>query len=374
MLHTAIASDHRSIDTATPLALAVIIPVMNEAANVRPLLALLESALRDLAWEAIFVDDNSTDGTADLIRAIGQTDIRVRVLQRIGRRGLASAVIEGMLATSAPVLAVIDGDLQHDERLLPAMHRAVAEGADVAVASRYMAEGGMGDWSAHRQAASRWATGVAHAVTGTTISDPMSGFFAVSREALTAALPRLSGGGFKILLDILASSPRALNVVELPYQFRLRQAGESKLDARTVVDYGLLLIDKTIGRYLPLRLVLFLAIGAMGLVPHLVTLGAALSLGASFDVAQIAAVMVAMTFNFVLNNMLTYRDKRLKGVRFVTGLLSFYAVCSVGALANIGVGAWINGAHQLWWVAGIAGAVIGASWNFGASSLLTWRR
>src|SRR5579859_604467 len=374
MLHTAIASDHRSPDTNAPLALAVIIPVMNEAANVRPLLALLDSALGDLAWEAIFVDDNSTDGTADLVRAIGQTNIRVRVLQRIGRRGLASAVIEGMLATSAPTLAVIDGDLQHDERLLPALYRALSDGADLAVASRYLPEGGMGDWSARRQAASRWATRSAKMLTGTAISDPMSGFFMVTREALTAALPRLSGGGFKILLDILASSPRALKVVELPYQFRLRQAGESKLDARTVIDYGLLLIDKTIGRYLPLRLVLFLAIGALGLVPHLVTLGAMLSLGASFDAAQIAAVMVAMTFNFLLNNWLTYRDKRLKGIRFVTGLISFYAVCSVGALANIGVGAWINGAHQLWWVAGIAGALIGASWNFGASSLLTWRR
>ncbi|HLZ78793.1 MAG TPA: glycosyltransferase family 2 protein [Sphingomonas sp.] len=374
MLHTAIASDHRSPDTTAPLALAVIIPVMNEAANVRPLLALLDSALGDLAWEAIFVDDNSTDGTADLVRAIGQTNIRVRVLQRIGRRGLASAVIEGMLATSAPTLAVIDGDLQHDERLLPALYRALSDGADLAVASRYLPEGGMGDWSARRQAASRWATRSAKMLTGTAISDPMSGFFMVTREALTAALPRLSGGGFKILLDILASSPRALKVVELPYQFRLRQAGESKLDARTVIDYGLLLIDKTIGRYLPLRLVLFLAIGALGLVPHLVTLGAMLSLGASFDAAQIAAVMVAMTFNFLLNNWLTYRDKRLKGIRFVTGLISFYAVCSVGALANIGVGAWINGAHQLWWVAGIAGALIGASWNFGASSLLTWRR
>ena len=374
MLHTAIASDHRSLDTTAPLALAVIIPVMNEAANVRPLLALLETALGDLAWEAIFVDDNSTDGTANLVRAIGQTNIRVRVLQRIGRRGLASAVIEGMLATSAPALAVIDGDLQHDERLLPELYRALADGADLAVASRYLAEGSVGDWSATRHAASRWATRAAHAITGTTISDPMSGFFAVSREALMAALPRLSGGGFKILLDILASSPRTLKVVELPYRFRLRQAGESKLDARTVLDYGLLLIDKTIGRYLPLRLVLFLAIGTLGLVPHLMTLGAMLSLGASFDAAQITAVMVAMTFNFVLNNLLTYRDKRLKGFRFVTGLLSFYAVCSVGALANIGVGAWINGAHQLWWVAGIAGALIGASWNFGASSLLTWRR
>ncbi len=374
MLHTAIARSDQSLDASRPLALAVIIPVMNEAANVRPLLALLDSALAGFEWEAIFVDDNSTDGTADIVREIGRTNLRVRVLQRIGRRGLASAVIEGMLASAAPVLAVIDGDLQHDERLLPELYRAVAEGADVAVASRYLPQGGMGDWSVHRQKASRFATRAAHLVTGTRISDPMSGFFVVSREALTAALPRLSGGGFKILLDILASSPRALRIAEFPYQFRLRQAGESKLDARTIIDYGMLLIEKAIGRYLPVKLVLFLAIGAIGLVPHLVTLGAMLALGASFDTAQIAAVIVAMTFNFVLNNMLTYRDRRLKGVRFLTGLLSFYAICSVGAVANVGVGAWINGAHQLWWVAGMAGALIGASWNFGASSLFTWRR
>lgn len=374
MLHSGIVPETGTATGSESLALAVIVPVLNEAENVRPLLAMLESALAGIAWEAIFVDDNSKDGTADLIRAIGRGDGRVRVLQRIGRRGLSSAVIEGMLATSAPVLAVIDGDLQHDERLLPRLYAAVVRGADLAVASRYMEDGGTEGWDAKRAAASRWATRLAKRLTATPLSDPMSGFFAISRDALGEALPRLSGGGFKILLDIAASSPRPLAIVELPYHFRSRQAGESKLDARVILDYGLLLVEKALGRFVPVRLFLFLAIGALGVLPNLAVLGLLLQLGIGFAIAQTAAVIVAMTCNFALNNSLTYRDRRRTGWRFFTGLLSYWAVCSVGAAANVGVGSLLNGNHEQWWVSGIAGALVGAMWNFGASSLLTWRK
>ncbi|HEX8533125.1 MAG TPA: glycosyltransferase family 2 protein [Allosphingosinicella sp.] len=375
MFHQAIALDPRPSFEDAPLELAVIIPTFNEAANVEKLLGLLDQALTGIVWEAIFVDDDSGDGTAELIRAIGRTNIRVRVLQRLGRRGLSSAVIEGMMATSAPVLAVIDADLQHDETILPRLYAAVRDGADLAVGSRYVGDGGVGEWDAKRHAASRGATMLAQRLLKTDLSDPMSGFFVISREALQASLPRLSGGGFKILLDIAASAPEPLKVAELPYVFRTRTAGTSKLDLMVTAEYLKLVADKAVGHIVPIRLILFMLVGGLGVGVHLGVLGGMLLSGlVSFTLAQAAAVWTSMTFNFALNNIFTYSDRRLRGSRFVTGLFSFYAVCLVGAAANVGVGTWIHGTNHSWWVAGVAGALIGSVWNFAASSVITWRK
>ncbi|MDP9413785.1 MAG: glycosyltransferase family 2 protein [Pseudomonadota bacterium] len=374
MFQSAIAADPRLLHAEPPLELSVVIPTFNEAANVAKLLGLLDAALAGVVWEAIFVDDDSADGTADLIRAIGRRNSRVRVLQRIGRRGLSSAVVEGMMASCAPVLAVIDADLQHDEAILPQLLEAVRNGADVAVGSRYTGDGGVGEWDRQRHAASRSGTWLAQRILNTPLSDPMSGFFVLSRQVLNAALPRLSGGGFKILLDILTSVPGPLNVVELPYTFRTRAAGESKLDLMVTAEYLKLLADKAFGQIVPIRLILFLMVGGLGVAVHLSILAGLLLAGLVFASAQAGAVWAAMTFNFTLNNLFTYSDRRLSGGRFFTGLISFYAVCLIGAAANVGVGSYIYGAQQSWWLAGVAGAMIGAVWNFAASSALTWRR
>lgn len=375
MLHQPILADPHRAPGHLPLDLAVVIPTRNEAGNVLPLLARLDQALAALVWEAVFVDDNSPDGTAALLREVGLTNTRVRVIQRVGRRGLASAVVEGMLATAAPVLAVIDADGQHDEALLPALVGDVARGGhDLAVASRYMPGGGVGEWAAGRRLTSRLATRLAQAITGTPLTDPMSGFFVISRQALTAALPRLSAEGFKILLDLVASSPAGLKTVERPYVFRDRTRGESKFDLAVAAEYLALLLDKTVGRLVPTRLLLFLLVGGLGLGVHLgVLAGLMVSGAASFDLAQALAALAAMTSNFLFNNAFTYRDRRLRGWRALAGLLSFYAVCGVGAAANVGIAGTVAGSHS-WWLAGAAGALIGAVWNFSASSVATWRR
>lgn len=362
-------------DAATPLELAVIIPTFNEAGNVVPLLDNLSTALAAHHWEAIFVDDNSPDGTADLVREIGQKDTRVRVVHRIGRRGLSSAVIEGMLATSAPILAVVDGDLQHDETALPKMVSAIEQDqADIAVGTRYAKGGSVGEWNKLRHRASQGATWLGQKILQVELSDPMSGFMAIRRETLMAALPRLSGVGFKILLDIVASLPTPPRIAEVPYVFRSRLNGESKADSMIALEYISLLLDKTIGRFIPTRLVSFLAVGGLGVVVHLSVLGTMLALGASFMNGQFAAVATAIAFNFFLNNRFTYRDRRLKGWKLVTGLLSFYLVSAVGAVANIGIGNWVHQMDSQWWLAGIAGVVVGAVWNFAASSFVTWRK
>ena len=354
--------------------LTVVVPTFNERDNIEVLLARLDAALRGIAWEVVYVDDDSPDGTADRIRALARNDPRIRCVQRIGRRGLSTAVIEGMLASSAPYLAVIDADLQHDERLLPRMLAAIKdEDLDVVVGSRHIAGGDVGEWDRRRVTISNIAARLARLVIAADLADPMSGFFMLSRPAFERAVRRLSGQGFKILLDLFASTPVAYRFKEIPYVFGQRLHGESKLDSLVVWEYLMLLLDKLVGRYVPARFISFAAIGGLGVVVHFTTLYFGLKLFA-FPAAQALATFVAMTSNFALNNTLTYRDRRLTGRRFVSGLLSFYAVCGLGAVANVGIASAAFADHYTWWASGLAGAAVGVVWNYAVSSVFTWRR
>lgn len=360
-----------------PPELAVVVPTRNERGNVEELIRRLDIALQGLRWEVLFVDDDSADGTAALVEEIGQRDARVRVLRRIGRRGLSSACIEGILATTAPYAAVIDGDLQHDETLLPAMLAAVREQQlDIAVGSRMTAGGSYGTMSPYRKKLSQLATTAAGLVLKAELTDPMSGFFLVRRSSFTQLVPLLSGTGFKILLDIFASSPRRLRFVELPYQFRDRFAGESKMDGQVILEYGQLLLDKLLGRWLPVRFILFAIVGGLGFLVHMIALAALFRTGfASFEFSQSAATIIAMTWNFLLNNLFTYRDRKLQGWRMLQGLVSFYLICSLGALANVGVAVWLysDGSYAAWWLAAVAGTLVGSVWNYVMASLFTWK-
>ncbi len=354
--------------------LTIVVPTFNERDNVELLIARLDAALRGIEWEVLYVDDDSPDGTAAKVRELAQTDPRIRCLQRIGRRGLSTAVIEGMLASSAPYLAVIDADLQHDESLLPQMLAAIkAEDLDVIIGSRHVAGGGVGDWDRRRVTISGFAARLARLIIAAELTDPMSGFFMVSRPAFERAVRRLSGQGFKILLDLFASTPVAYRFKEIPYVFSQRQHGESKLDSLAIWEYLMLLLDKLFGRYVPVRFVSFAAIGGSGVVVHFLTLYFALK-AVEFPIAQALATVVAMTSNFVLNNMLTYRDRRLVGRRFLTGLGSFYTVCSLGAVANVGIASAAFAHHYTWWLSGLAGAAVGVVWNYAVSSVFTWHR
>lgn len=370
-----------------PTELAVVIPTFKELGNVEEMLRRLNTVLAGITWEVIFVDDDSPDGTAARLHDIARSDPRVRCLRRVGRRGLSSACVEGMLATGAPCIAVMDADLQHDETLLPKMLKVLQDkGADdnegpydLVVGTRYMEGGGTEGWDSSRQKISTLATTLSQRLLGLKLNDPMSGFFMIKRGAFEGTVYGLSSIGFKILVDLVVSSPTPLRVKELPYQFRNRHAGESKLDNRVAWDYLMLLADKTIGRWVPSRLVSFAAIGSLGVLVHLAVLRTALSWpgwpGNSFVAAQTIAVMVAMVGNFFLNNALTYRDQQLKGFSLLGGLLKFMAACSVGAVANVGVAAYIHGADgstASWLVSALAGIVVGTVWNYGATAWLVW--
>jgi dolichol-phosphate mannosyltransferase len=365
---------HRERVSAGPR-LTIVVPTYCEAENVEPLIEALDTALAGIRWEVIFVDDDSPDGTSNLVRQRGERDSRVRAIRRIGRRGLAGAVIEGMLAAAGKIVAVIDGDLQHDERLLSGMLAEIEFGADLVIASRYIGAGNAGSgFSKSRQRSSVFATRLTNMLLKTQVSDPMSGFFMIRREVIEAIAPKLSTDGFKLLLDILASSPK-LKISELPYTFRPRLLGASKLDGLVVADFaGLLLAKFTSNRVSP-RFFLFALVGASGLFVHLAVLRSIVVLPvAPFYLAQFLAALVAMTTNFFLNNALTFRDRRLTGLNALKGLGVFYLVCSVGTFANVGIAELIYLRDPSWWLAGIAGAVMAAAFNYSASAMLTWRK
>jgi dolichol-phosphate mannosyltransferase len=356
--------------------LSIIVPTFNERDNVPLLLKKIEAALPGVAWEIVFIDDDSSDGTIEVLRSLSRRDPRVRSLHRIGRRGLSSAVVEGILSTSSPYVAVMDADLQHDERLLGQMLDVLRDDeADIVVGSRYCGEGSVGAWDERRQKISRIATELSRLVVKADLTDPMSGFFMLRRSVFEGAMRHLSIQGYKILLDILASTKSAPRVKELPYVFGLRQHGESKLDALVTLEYLNLLLDKMFGGVVPVRFIMFAAIGGIGVIVHMLVLGGLLKTGiADFLVAQTSATIAAMTFNFFVNNVLTYRDKRLRGFGPVlVGLLSFYAVCAVGAVANVGIANVLFHEHYSWWLAGVAGILVGAVWNYALSSIFTWR-
>jgi dolichol-phosphate mannosyltransferase len=356
--------------------LTVVIPTLNERDNIGPLVELLDAVLDTVSWEVIFVDDDSPDGTAEQIREISRRDRRVRCLQRIGRRGLTTACIEGALATSAPYIAIMDADMQHDEKLLPRMLVLLkSEPVDLVVGSRYVAGGGIGRWDAGRAKMSAVAAHLSRLICKAEIADPMSGFFMLRREVLEGSLRRLSGQGFKILLDILASAPRPLRLRELPYEFRERQRGESKLDALVAWEYMMLIADKLIGHIVPVRFALFAFVGGIGLFIHMAVLWFALTvIGVAFDRAQASAAVAAMTFNFFLNNFFTYRDRRLRGLALLRGLLTFYAICALGTVANVGIAGYVFARNEVWWLAGLAGVVVGSVWNYAVSSVFTWKQ
>jgi dolichol-phosphate mannosyltransferase len=361
--------------------LCVVVPVLNEHDNVRPLVHAVSCVLDGIAWEIMFVDDDSRDGTRDVIAEIGRSDPRVRMIHRVGRRGLSSAFIEGAQASFAPYVAAMDGDLQHDESLLPKMLDALRDtpghqGAEIAIGSRYVPGGGIGEWDARRAGMSNLATKLGQMVLKTQVADPMSGFFMLRRATFETALRNLSAIGFKILLDIIASMPTPPRIIELPFQFRTRVAGESKLDSGVMRDYALLLVDKTIGHVVPVRFVLFAAVGSVGIVLHMIALLIALkAVGLPFASAQLWATMVAIFGNFWLNNVITFGDRKLKGVRIWWGLALFAVICAVGAIGNLSVASFLFGPQMVsWWFAGMVGAGMSLVWNYAVSSAFIWRK
>jgi dolichol-phosphate mannosyltransferase len=357
------------------LSIAIVLPTFNERENIPVLIDRLSSTLAGLDWELIFVDDDSPDGTADVVRSYACKNRRVRLIQRIGRRGLSTACIEGILATSANYVAVIDADLQHDETVLPQMlEKLRCENLDIVVATRSADGGSMGEFAANRVFLSRLGRSISRMVCRCELSDPMSGFFLLRRSFFLEVVHGLHDGGFKILVDMLATSKRQVRVGEVGYVFRNRLHGESKLDASVATEYLFLVLEKLTGGAIPTRFFSFAMVGSLGLIVHFAVLSLLyMKLGLSFTTSQTWATLAAMVGNFYLNNLITYRDRRLHGMYLFTGMLTFMLACSFGAWANVSFAGSLLHSGMPWYVAGVAGNILSAVWNYSASSVFTWQ-
>lgn len=356
--------------------LSIIVPTYNEVENIETLIGSLNQALVGILWEVIFVDDDSPDGTSALVKEIGFRDHRIRCIQRIYRRGLSSACIEGMLSSSAPYLAVMDADMQHDEKLLPSMLATLKnEKIDVVIGSRYVEGGRIERWEKRRSQISQFGTRLSRLILKVQIQDPMSGFFMIRRSVFIECVRDVSGLGYKILVDLFASAKRPLSFKELPYQFRKRIAGDSKLDSLVAWDFGMLLFDKLMGKIVPVRFIAFGLIGGLGIVVHFSCFLIVFKLLKNgFATSQIIATVIAMTFNFSLNNILTYRDVRLRGWQWLRGWFSFTLACSIGAVANVGIASYLYQTDSKWVLAALAGVIVGAVWNYAVTATYTWER
>jgi dolichol-phosphate mannosyltransferase len=359
-----------------PYELSIVVPTLNEVGNIELLCNKISAVLKEINWEIIFVDDNSADGTKALLDKISSQHHNIRAIHRINRTGLSSACIEGMLASKAPIVAVMDADLQHDETLLPIMFAAFSKKTlNIAVASRFAAGAELGDFSAKRELLSNMGNLLSRLVLKVRLTDPLSGFFMLRKEVLHELSPRLYGKGFKILLDIFASSKRPLNFIEVPLRFNTRHSGESKLDTTTALEFIGLLCHKIFGKIIPVRFILFSLVGLTGIGVHLLVLTVLhIAINTQFVWSQTIATYIAMTSNYFINNSFTYRDKKLHGKKLFFGLLSFYLVCSLGAFLNVAFASLLYEKNFHWAIAGTAGALIGAVLNYALSSIFTWRK
>jgi len=355
---------------------SIIIPSLNERENIPILVERLEALLVGRKWEAVFVDDDSRDGSLEVLMNLARTKPHVRFIRRIGRRGLSSACLEGMASSVADIFAVMDCDLQHDEAILPKMLMAFEEdpSLELVVGTRYAGEGGgVGEWSKARIFISRLATSLGSLARKTELSDPMSGFFAIRREVFEETVRQMTGKGFKILLDMVLSVGRPLKTREFSYEFRTRQHGESKLDIVVGFEYLYLLADKIFGRFVPVSFVVYVLAGLSGLFLHLATLGILFRyVGIAFVTAQLTATLVAMVSNFLVNNSVTFRQQRIKGAMLLPGLLAYIAICGLGAIVNVQASEYLFENHIPWWFAGAAGALVGAVWNYAVSTQIVW--
>ena len=359
------------------VAVTIVVPTYNERLNIRPLVSLLENALTGIDWEVVFVDDDSPDGTADEVRELAKSISNIRVIHRVGRRGLSGACIEGILSSAGPYVAVMDGDLQHDEKILPLMLDAFVSDLDLdlVIGSRNVHGGSSGNGlSRIRSWGSDFATWLARRLLKINVKDPMSGFFMIKLDSFREVVNELQSQGFKILTDVLSASRGGWKVKEIPFIFKERQNGESKMDGAVTLEYFGLILARLTGGTISIRFVLFLLVGLTGVLVQLLMVGVFLNLlKFSFFYSQIFAVIAAMTSNFFLNNMLTYRDQALSGKRIFLGLVSFYFVCSIGAIANVAVANLVYSFVSLWILASFLGSVMSSLWNFMSSKWLTWR-
>jgi dolichol-phosphate mannosyltransferase len=357
--------------------LSIVLPTYNERDNVTPIAEQLLGLGNLYNLEIIFVDDDSQDGTADVVRYLAHIHPEVRLIRRVGRAGLSSAIKEGILDATGDLVVVMDCDGQHEPAtVLDALQRLRETGADLLIGSRFHPEARIRGLSAKRERNSIWANAVARfSLPGyRQLTDYMSGFFVCRLQSVLPYVRQIDVNGFKFLYELLALSGGRLRVGEVPLQFQPRISGESKLNLAVVWDLGISILHTLLLRSVPRRAISFALVGATGIATHFsIYYLSRHFFGASFESAQIFAVVSAATTNFLINNILTFRNQQLRGFPLLVGLLRFLLVTSMGMFANVGVSSALyhrsSGQPILAMFAGIA---VDFVWKYAASSKFVW--
>ena len=357
--------------------LTVIIPTYNEVGNILEIVKRLNKVLHGKKFNILFIDDNSLDGTIEKILQIKKEDDKVELIVRTTARGLASACIDGFINSNSEFVAVMDCDLQHDEKILPIMLEKLTSNnnLDLIVGSRYKEDGSSkSGFSTLRNFLSIFAISFTKFFLMIKLRDPMSGFFMIKKSKLNLLIPKLQPNGFKILADIVASSKGSLFIEEIGYDFKKRHSGESKMNLKVALELISLILSHLSYGFLSVRFILFAMVGLSGIFVQILSTYLLYEiLNLPFLQSHIISVWFAMTNNFYLNNILTYRDRALNGQKYFKGLLSFYLICSIGALANVAFADFVYKNLKLWFFASMLGALLGALWNFIINSTFTWK-
>lgn len=356
--------------------LSVVLPTYNERANVEPIAAELLPLQEHFALEILFVDDDSADGTAEEVRRLAHLHPAVRLIRRVGRAGLSSAIKEGILDATGDLIVVMDCDGQHEPATVEtAVRQLLDSGADLVVGSRFHPQARIHGLSDQRERNSTWANAVARFSLPAyrRLTDYMSGFFVLRPEAVLPLVRRIDVNGFKFLYELLSLSGGRLRVQEVPLRFQPRIAGDSKLDLAIVWDLGVSILHTLLWRSVPRRAISFALVGAIGVLVQLAMNRVLMALGLGFEQALPPAVVVAATSNYLINNALTFRFQRQSGAALVRGLLKFLVVASLPVLANVGVAsAFYRLVDRDTFWAQLAGIVVVFVWNYAASSRFVW--
>ena len=357
--------------------LSIVIPTYNEKDNIFKLLEKLKKVLKSINHEIIFVDDNSPDGTSAVIKDCMKKSSKIRLIHRIGRKGLAGAVIEGVFAANADLVAVMDCDLQHDETKLLDMINLFSKNKslDIVIGSRFTETGEISEkaFSKIRELGSKATTLIIKKVLNIASTDPLSGFFMVKKVAFLKSSENLQTQGFKVLADFLATSGKHIEIEEIGYSFKNRIAGESKMSLITALELIGLVLSQILKGRVSIRFILFCMVGLSGIFVQLFITGLAMLLINQFPTSQTLGIIAAMTSNYFLNNTITFQERKLKSLDLIRGLFSFYLICSLGAFANVAVATYIFGFSSNWLISSFVGACFGAVWNFTLTSIFTWK-
>ena len=357
--------------------LSIVIPTYNEKDNIFRILERLKKVLKSITYEIIFIDDNSPDGTAAVIKDCIKNSSKIHLIHRIGRKGLAGAVIEGVFAANADLVAVMDCDLQHDETKLLDMIDLFSKNnsLDIVIGSRFTETGEISEkaFSKMRELGSKATTLIIKKVLNIASTDPLSGFFMVKKKSFLKSSENLQTQGFKVLADFLATSGKNIKIKEIGYSFKNRIAGESKMNFLTALELIGLVLSQILKGRVSIRFILFCMVGLSGIFVQLLITGLAMLLINQFPTSQTLGIVAAMTSNYFLNNIITFQERKLKSLDLIRGLFSFYLICSLGAFANIAIATYVFGFSSNWLISSFIGACFGAVWNFTLTSIFTWK-